>query len=319
MVVGGDGYRIGRGLATVSRRGAYAVTVGTYLAAGLAAALVVLPGAGDHHPLTVTGWADLTATLVVFAVSVAVANASLYDPYWSVAPAVIVVGWVAYAHAADVPAVPARQAAVTGLLLIWAVRLTMNWARSWPGLHQEDWRYVRLREQTRGVLPWWLVNLAGIQLMPTVVVLVAMLAVWPAVAVRGAPVGPLDALAAVVTVTAILLEATADRQLRRFAAVPANRGAVIEEGLWRHSRHPNYLGEILFWWGMWLFGLAAAPHWWWTVVGPVAMVLLFVTVSVPMMDRRSLERRPGYAAYMRRVPGLVPLPRGLRAAAGRRG
>jgi steroid 5-alpha reductase family enzyme len=79
-------------------------------------------------------------------------------------------------------------------------------------------------------------------------------------------------------------------------------------GLWRYSRHPNYLGEILFWWGLWLFGLAAAPDWWWTVIGPITMVLLFVFVSVPMMDRRSTARRPGYVRHMRRVPALFPRP-----------
>ncbi len=97
--------------------------------------------------------------------------------------------------------------------------------------------------------------------------------------------------------------------MRRFAGDPANRGRVADRGLWRFSRHPNYLGEIGFWWGMWLFALAAAPDWWWTVVGPLAMVLLFAFVSVPMMDRRSLARRPAYAEHMRRVPALFPLPR----------
>jgi steroid 5-alpha reductase family enzyme len=94
----------------------------------------------------------------------------------------------------------------------------------------------------------------------------------------------------------------ADLQLRRFAAP----GRIVDRGLWRWSRHPNYLGEVGFWWGLWLFGLAAAPGWWWTVVGPLVMVALFVFVSVPLMDDRSLARRPGYAEHMRRVPALLP-------------
>jgi steroid 5-alpha reductase family enzyme len=198
------------------------------------------------------------------------------------------------------------------LLLIWAARLTANWALSWRGLSHEDWRYVRIRAQTSGRLPWWLVSLTGIQMMPTLVVFAGLLAVWPAVAVVGAPLGPLDAAALAVTVTAIAIEAAADRQLRRFARDPANHARVVDRGLWRYSRHPNYLGEIGYWWGMWLFGLAAAPAWWWTVVGPIAMVLLFTFVSVPMMDRRSLERRPAYAQHMRRVPALLPLLRATR-------
>jgi steroid 5-alpha reductase family enzyme len=83
----------------------------------------------------------------------------------------------------------------------------------------------------------------------------------------------------------------------------------MDRGLWRYSRHPNYLGEVGFWCGMWLFGLAAAPAaWWWTAAGPVVMVVLFAAVSVPLMDRRSLQRRPAYADWMRRVPPLLPWP-----------
>lgn len=313
MVGAGGGDGVGRRLASASRGTAYTITVLTYAAAGLVALGVVrvVPG----HPLAVTLAADVAATVVVFAVTVAVANASLYDPYWSVAPPLVVAGWVAYDHATGTGADPARQVLVGLLVLLWAVRLTLNWARSWRGLDHEDWRYVQLRDQTRGVLPWWLVSLLGIQLMPTLVVFAGLVAVWPAVAVPGAPLGLLDAVATVLTAAAIAVESTADRQLRRFAGDPANRGAVIDRGLWRYSRHPNYLGEILFWWGLWLFGLSAAPRWWWTLAGPVLMVLLFVTVSVPMMDRRSLRRRPGYAEHMRRVPGLIPMPRAPRRGA----
>jgi len=304
MAVDRGEYRVGRRLAGTSRRLGFAVVAATYLSAGAAAWGVAVAVRGQH-PLVVTLWADLVATAVVFAMSMAVGNSSLYDPYWSVAPAVIVVAWVVWSSDA---AVSGRQWSVVVLVLIWAIRLTANWASSWRGLSHEDWRYVRIRAETAGRLPWWLVSLTGIQLVPTFVVFAGLLAVWPAVAVPGAPLGPLDAAAAVVTAGAVAIEAVADRQLRRFARDPANRGRVADRGLWRYSRHPNYLGEIAFWWGLWLFGLAAAPAWWWTVAGPVTMVLLFTFVSVPMMDRRSLERRPAYADHMRRVPALLPLP-----------
>jgi len=295
-------YRVGRSLAGTSRPAGFAVVAAAYFVAGLAA-WGVAAALRDRHPLTVTFWADLVATAVVFALAMAAGNSSLYDPYWSVAPAVIVVAWVAAPGG-----VPARKAPLVLLVLVWAVRLTANWARSWRGFSHEDWRYVRIREQTRGRLPWWLVSLAGVHLVPTLVVFAGLLAVWPAVT-GAARLGPLDAVAAVVTVAAIAVETVADRQLQRFAGDPAHRAQVADRGLWRYSRHPNYLGEIGFWWGMWLFGLAAAPSWWWTVAGPIAMVLLFTFVSVPMMDRRSLERRPAYAEHMRRVPALLPSPR----------
>jgi len=294
-------YRIGRGLAGASRATSFIVVTIAYLLGGLAAWAVVVWGDG-LHPLAVTLLADVIATLAVFAVSMAVANSSLYDPYWSVAPPVIVLAWLG-------DGVPARQALVVTLILIWAVRLTANWAYSWTGLGHEDWRYVQIRDQTRGRVPWWLVSLTGIQVMPTLVVFAGLLGVWPAVAVPGRALNPLDALAVLVTAAAITVETVADLQLRRFTGDPANRGKVAEVGLWRYSRHPNYVGEIGFWWGMWLFGLAAAPGWWWTVVGPVVMLALFAFVSVPLMDRRSLVRRPAYAEYAQRVSALVPIPR----------
>ena len=299
-------YRVGRGLAGTSRPVGFVVVAAAYLAAGVVA-WGIAAAIHSRHPLTVTLWADLGATAVAFAASMVVGNSSLYDPYWSVAPAVIVVAWVTASGG-----VSGRQAIVVVLTLVWAVRLTANWALSWRGLSHEDWRYVQIRAETRGRVPWWLVSLTGIQLMPTLVVFAGLLGVWPAVQEGGAPLGPLDAAAVVVTVAAIAIETAADRQLRRFARDPAHRARIVDRGLWRYSRHPNYLGEIGFWWGMWLFGLAAAPGWWWTVAGPIAMVLLFTFVSVPMMDRRSLERRPAYAEHMRRVPALLPSPRARR-------
>jgi steroid 5-alpha reductase family enzyme len=311
MAVHRTEYRVARCLAATSRPLGFAVVALAYLAAAVAASGVCVAASGQH-PLAVTFCADLVATVVVFAVAMAVGNSSLYDPYWSVAPAVIVVAWAIWSSGADLAAISGRQASVIVMVLIWAARLTANWALSWRGLSHEDWRYVRVRAQVSGRLPWWLVSLTGIQMMPTLVVFTGLLAVWPAVTVVGAPLGPLDAAAVAVTVTAIAIETAADRQLRRFVRNPANHARVLARGLWRYSRHPNYLGEIGFWWGMWLFGLAAAPAWWWTVVGPIAMVLLFTFVSVPMMDRRSLERRPAYAEHMRRVPALLPLLRATR-------
>ncbi|GIF25500.1 steroid 5-alpha reductase family enzyme [Actinoplanes tereljensis] len=280
---------------------ALGVVAATYAVAGLAAWAVAAATPG--HPLARTLGADLVATVVVFAASLVVGNASLYDPYWSVAPPVVVSAWVLWRDDLN-----GRQVVVVALVLIWAVRLTGNWVRSWRGLEHEDWRYVQMREQRPPWLPWWLVNLAGIQLMPTLVVFAGLLAVWPAVTVTDRPLGWLDALAVLVTGGAVLIEAVADRQMHRFTADPANRGRIIDRGLWRYSRHPNYLGEIGFWWGLWLFGLAAAPSWWWTMAGPIVMVLLFALVSVPLMDRRSLARRPAYAEHMLRVPALLPRP-----------
>jgi steroid 5-alpha reductase family enzyme len=301
----GDVYPIGRGLAGLDRSAALALVAVAYVLGGVVG-IVAAAAVPDWHPIAAALWGDVVATIVIFLLSMVVGNASLYDPYWSVAPPVIAVGWLTTSGTDAGTAT--RQLLVVALIALWAVRLTANWAGGWRGLSHEDWRYVQLRVQTRGRVPWWVVSFGGIQLMPTLVVFAGMLSVWPAL-VGDRPLGPLDLLAAAVTVGAIALETVADLQLHHFTNDPANRGRVAEVGVWRFSRHPNYLGEIGFWWGLWLFGLAAAPGWWWTVVGPLTMVALFVFVSIPLMERRSLARRSAYAEYAGRVPALLPIRR----------
>jgi steroid 5-alpha reductase family enzyme len=166
-----------------------------------------------------------------------------------------------------------------------------------------------MRDDTRGRLPWWLVSFVGVQLVPTLVVFVGLIPLWPALGAPRHSFNALDVVAAIVTAVAIVVETVADNQMRAFTRNPANRGRTIDVGLWSRSRHPNYFGEISFWCGLYLFGLAADPHWWWTIAGPVVMVLLFQAASIPMMEDRSLQRRPEYADYQARVPKLLPLPR----------
>lgn len=252
-----------------------------------------------YDPLVIAAVADLVATLVVFGFSVAFNNSSFYDAYWSVAPVPIVVWWAAWVGGGH----PVRAALVVGLLSLWAVRLTLNWAKGWGGLSHEDWRYVNLRQPSGRA--YWLVSLFGLHLFPTVMVFAGL---WPAyiATTSPAPLGLLDALGAVVMLGAVGLEATADAQLRAFRGRVSDPTANIEEGLWRWSRHPNYLGEMGVWWGLALFALAVAPQHLPTAAGAVAMTTMFVIVSIPMMERRMVGRRPAYASYIQRVPMVLP-------------
>jgi steroid 5-alpha reductase family enzyme len=295
-------------MAHVSRRTAFAVVIAIYAAAAAGAAGVALAARGrGHHPITVVLAADLTATALVFAASTVLANSSLYDPYWSIVPPALAIAWATAAPGAFPAGAGTRQIVLLALVLVWSLRLTVNWALAWRGMGHEDWRYRDLRQRVANRPPWWLVNLAGVQLMPTLLVFVASLSLWPALVTRGRALGLLDLVAFGCAAGAILLEAAADFQLRRFIALPANRGRIANQGLWAWSRHPNYLGEIGFWWALWLFGAAADPTWWWTVIGPLAMVVLFEAVSIPLMERHLMEHR-GYAEHMRRVPRLLPMP-----------
>ena len=268
----------------------------------LCVAVIVVYALGDRHPILIVFTADIAATLAIYVFARMFRNASFYDAYWSVAPLVIALYYVLVAASGDV--VYIRQVVVVTLVFIWGIRLTLNWARQWRGLGHEDWRYANFRSKSKG---WfWIVELMGIEMMPTTIVFLGCLSLYPALAIGTSPFGVLDWFAIVVTAGAIILETTADEQLRKFVGANPKPGKIMSTGLWAYSRHPNYLGEIMFWWGLFLFAISADISYWWVVVGPVAMTLLFIFISIPMMDKRNLERKPGYREHMKKVPALVP-------------
>jgi steroid 5-alpha reductase family enzyme len=247
--------------------------------------------------------ADLLATLVVFAFSRTYRNSSFYDAYWSVAPPVILLWWWSQA---DAGASQVRTWLVTVVVMAWAVRLTANWVRGFPGLHHEDWRYPMLRERAGRAEA--VVDLLAIHVFPTLQVYLAMLPVYLAVVLPAREAGWLDVVALLVGLAAVLLQLVADEQMRGFVRA-REPGEAMTRGLWGWSRHPNYFGEITFWFSLGLFGLSASPaDWWWLFAGAAAMVAMFLGASIPMMEQRSLERRQSYADVVERVPRLVPRP-----------
>ncbi len=247
--------------------------------------------------------ADVIATLVIFAFSRGYSNSSFYDAYWSVIPPLLALYWM-WRHPQSMN--DPRAWLVTVLVWLWAIRLTTNWSIHWGGLHHEDWRYPLVRERAGKAAVW--ADLFGIHMFPTVQVFLGCLPIYAVMSRSGAALGGLDVLAIIVTLDAIVIETVADLQLHAFIAT-RKPGTFINNGLWAWSRHPNYFGELAFWWGLMLFGLAAAPQqWWWIVPGALAMTVMFVFVSIPLMDERSVERRPSYHAHMQRVSALLPLP-----------
>lgn len=272
---------------------------GAYLFA-LGVASVVVQALPDLHPLYTVAAADLAATVVVFVFSVAFNNSSFYDPYWSVAPLAIAPYLVVRSEAGWTP----RAVLVTALVFFWGLRLTANWLKGWEGLHHEDWRYVEIAKKAGKFK--WPASFGAIHLLPTCMVFLGFFGPSVALAAPKTGFNWLDVVAAAVTLGATVMEMVADLQLQAWSKVK-KPGEIMDKGLWRHSRHPNYFGEISFWWGLWLFGVAADPgQALWTFIGPGAMTALFVFASVPMLDKRSVERRPGYAEHMKRTSALIP-------------
>lgn len=253
--------------------------------------------------------ADLIATVVVFIGSRIVHNSSCYDPYWSVIPPYLVVFWLLASE--DLGVDTTRSVLLTVVVFVWAIRLTANWVQDWPGLHHEDWRYPMLRDNAgRAEMA---VDFLAIHLFPTLIVFAALVPAYAVLVLPGEPLNWLDIVAVVVGIGAPVLQFVSDAQMRSFIRT-RQPGQAMDRGLWSWSRHPNYFGEISFWFSLAIFAIAGSPgDWWWLLLGPIAMTAMFLGASIPMMEKRSLERRPSYQDVIDRVPMLVPRPPRRRA------
>jgi len=246
--------------------------------------------------------ADVFATIIVFIFSIIFKNSSVYDPYWSVAPPFIVV----YLMTLFPEGNSLRQWIILVLVLFWSLRLTVNWFRGWQGFKHQDWRYTNIAEKTGGF--YWPVSFLGIHLMPTIFVFLGCLPLWYSLS-SSEPLNLYDIVAVIFPFAAIMVEWRADEQLIKFKK-SGSKEPFMKSGLWSISRHPNYLGEISFWVGMFLFLLSATKLNYsdglWTVVGAVSMVILFKFISIPMMEKRNIDRKRGYLEYIKKVPALLP-------------
>lgn len=277
------------------------VTVAYVVAIAVAAAWLWLgPSTGRLWLDTLI--ADLLATMAIFAFSRTYRNSSFYDAYWSVIPPLLLFYW--WYRSTDVDLL--RACLITAVVTLWAIRLTANWVYAFPGLRHEDWRYPLFKERAGRFE--FLADLIAIHLIPTLQVFLAMVPVYVALTRPGAGLVWLAWLAFAVGLAAVALELVADVQMHRFVA-QRRSGEAMDRGLWGWSRHPNYFGEFAFWAALALFGIAAAPaDWWWLILGALAMLAMFLGASIPMMEQRSLQRRPAYQDVVDRVPRFVPRP-----------
>ena len=242
--------------------------------------------------------ADVAATIFVFVFSVIFKNASVYDPYWSVQPIVIIAG---YALTSNIT--PATLLLIISIVY-WGIRLTGNWAYVFGGLNHQDWRYTKFENETGRLYPF--INFTGIHMVPTLIVYLTTL---PAVCVirqeLRANIGSFIGM--VVCIGAATLQLVADTQMHKYRK--SGQHGLIRTGLWKYARHPNYLGEILMWWGIAIQAVSVMPKHWWLVAGDVANTILFFSVSIPLADKRQ-SAKPGYAEYKAGTRSLLPIPKG---------
>ena len=262
-------------------------------------AYVLLPESINFIWLKITIW-HLNATIFIYLGSVLLKNSSLYDPFWSVAPVPIVI----YLSIQSENSILLKMLIIFPILL-WATRLTRNWLISWEGFHHEDFRYIDLKNTNKYKAEFN--NFFGIHLFPTFIVNICL---YPLVYVfiNDVDVNVYLYISSIITLIAVILETVADEQMRKFRSDPRNKGKTMKYKLWRYSRHPNYLGEVGFWFGVYFMGISSGFAPLWLIVCPLAMLLLFVLVSCPMMDERSLKNRPNYKEYMDNTSQLMLLP-----------
>ena len=249
--------------------------------------------------LKITMW-HIFATIFIYLGSVLLKNSSLYDPFWSVAPVPI-----ALYLAIQFEKLLSLQILVLTPIIFWAIRLTRNWIISWEGFEHEDFRYIDLKNTNKYKAEFN--NFFGIHLFPTLIV---NLSLYPIIFIftNNISTNIYLCLASIFTFLAVILETVADEQMRTFRNNPDNFGKTMKYKLWKYSRHPNYLGEILFWYGIFFMGLSSGVMPYWTIICPTAMLLLFVYASCPMMDERSLKNRTDYKEYMEVTSQLLLLP-----------
>lgn len=275
--------------------------VASFITVAIIYILATLVGLATYYLARDLDWwlallvADVVATVFTFLFSVILGNALVYDPYWSVQPPVILLAFAL-----------GRGLNAFGVLLLvavgfWALRLTANWAYTFVGLSHQDWRYTMLCEKTGRAYP--LINLVGIHLVPTLIVYGCTL---PAVyAIReglGLTLG--SVLFIILSVLAACMQGAADIQMHRYRK---NRTTpFIRVGLWKYSRHPNYLGEILMWWGIGLAVVCADPDKFYLALGALANTVLFLAVSIPMADGRQ-SHKVGFAEYKSATRMLLPI------------
>lgn len=269
----------------------------SYLAAIIVGIIVFK--AGTHSAWFNLLLADIAATIVIWVFSLLLDNASVYDPYWSVQPVVILPMAAVWRGSYQLTSL-----ILCSLVIIWGVRLTINWAKTFHNLQDQDWRYDLIKERTGKFYP--LVNLLGIQLMPTLVVFACIL---PAVqAIMNKPPFTAWAIPGMsVCLLGIGLETIADHQMHIFRLQQPIRKSIIQTGLWKHSRHPNYLGEILMWWGIYLICVVSNPSGWFLALGAVLNTALFFFISIPMAEKRLAAYKDGFAEYKKRTRMLLPV------------
>ena len=243
--------------------------------------------------------AALALMTVAWTISLARHDAGVADIAWGMVFAVI--GWASYLAGEGSGAMLLAACLTT----LWGLRLAVHIGRRNLG-HEEDRRYAKMRDKRPGT--FWIWSLFGVFLLQGLIALAVSLPLQSLGAQDPDSVGLLSWIAVAVFAAGFFFEAVGDAQLAAFTKEPDSKGKVMNRGLWRYSRHPNYFGDATQWWGLWLLAVGSGATWW-TVAGPVVMTFFLLRVSgVTLLEKDMSSRRPGYEEYVERTSAFIPWP-----------
>ena len=273
------------------------VDAGIYL---LAFAIAAAPFAFIDNIYAATGVFTAVATFIVFLFSCALSDVSVYDPYWSVAPPVML-----FAAMIKYGLWTVNAFILLVVISVWSARLTGNWFITYKGIGHEDWRYAQYRSKCPTPL-FLLISFFGLHFIPTLVVWAGSVSAF--LAARETDFSPLSLLGVAVMLAAVALEAASDISIHRFLAEHKGQSLCCNISVWKYSRHPNYLGEMSFWTGLYIYFLCLRPDLWYCGLGFLSIIALFFSVSIPMMEKHNAARRVDYEQYKAKTSLILLLP-----------
>jgi steroid 5-alpha reductase family enzyme len=250
------------------------------------------------QPFSTAGLIILGLMIALWIVSLILKNSSIVDIFWGTG--FVIVGWVYFALTPD--GFDTRKWLIAVLTTIWGLRLSLyilwrNWGK------EEDFRYKKWREEAPGI--WWWKSFLQVFLLQGVLLWII------SAPLLGAQIGTtsrqltiVDFLAVLAWAIGFFFEAVGDWQLARFKADLANKGLVMNRGVWRYTRHPNYFGDAAQWWGYYLLAVSAGA--WWTIFSPLMMTALLVRVSGVTLLETTMQARPGYREYIESTSAFIP-------------
>jgi steroid 5-alpha reductase family enzyme len=235
---------------------------------------------------------------LLWVVSLILKNSSIVDIFWGTGFVIVV--WIAFALTPQ--GYDLRKWLIALLVTIWGLRLTLHiLIRNWG--KPEDFRYQKWREENGGAW-WWRSFFKVFVLQGIIMWIVSTPLLASQISPTPARLVVLDILGVLLWAFGFYFEAAGDLQLTHFKADPANKGKVMNRGVWQYTRHPNYFGDAAQWWGFYL--LAASAGGWWTIFSPILMTLLLVKVSGVALLEKSMEKRPGFLEYKQRTSAFIP-------------